>query len=117
VADREEFERRLLALVRDFLDEADEESPGGYDIEDFIVVYQMRYAPDAEQPLQPWHGGQRPGWYLAVAHSSSCGHYWQDEAMLAEALDLVRNRRSDLRLGRAGGLGRTLRVTASAAQP
>jgi hypothetical protein len=45
MADREQFERRLLALVRDYLNETDEEFPEGYEIEDFIVLYQVRFAP------------------------------------------------------------------------
>jgi hypothetical protein len=97
VADREQFERRLLALVRDYLSETDEEFPEGYDIEDFIVVYQVRYAPEEGKDLQPWHGPPRPGWWLGVAFSSTTGSYWHDEALLAEALDRVRNARWDKR--------------------
>jgi hypothetical protein len=49
MADREQFERRLLALVRDYLDETDEEFPEGYEIEDSIVLYQVRFAPPEDQ--------------------------------------------------------------------
>jgi hypothetical protein len=60
MADREQFERRLLALVRDYLNETDEEFPEGYEIEDFIVLYQVRFAPPEEEDLRPWHGGPSP---------------------------------------------------------
>ena len=97
MADREQFERRLLALVRDYLREADEEFPEGYEIEDFIVLYQVRYGPSENEDLQPWHGGARPGSWLGVAFSTSTGSHWHDEALLAEALQRVRDRRAELR--------------------
>jgi|KBSMisStandDraft_5_1062788.scaffolds.fasta_scaffold804357_1 hypothetical protein len=97
MADREQFERRLLALVRDYLNETDEEFPEGYEIEDFIVLYQVRFAPPEDQDLQPWHGGPNPGWWLGVSFSTTTGSHWHDEALLAEALQRVRDRRSDLR--------------------
>src|SRR4051794_23846209 len=97
MSDREEFERRLLALVRDFMDESDEYAPGGYDIEDFIVVYQVRYSQAENASLKPWHGGPRPGWWLGVAFSSTTGSHWHDESLLTEALERVRNTRFDSR--------------------
>jgi hypothetical protein len=97
VADREQFERRLLSLVRDYLSETDEEFPEGYEIEDFIVLYQVRFGPPESQDLKPWHGGARPGSWLGVSFSSSTGSHWNDEALLAEALQRVRDSRMDLR--------------------
>jgi hypothetical protein len=96
VTDREEFERRLLALVRDFLDESDEDHPEGYDIEDFIVLYHVRYAPPDGADLNPWDTGSRPGWWLGVAFSSTTGAYSHDEAILAEALQRVRDLRYEM---------------------
>ena len=96
MTNREEFERRLLALVRDFLDMNDEDSPEGYEIEDFMVLYHIRYAPADEADLNPWDGGSRPGWWLGVAYSSTSGANSQDEAMLAEALQRVRNWRREI---------------------
>lgn len=54
---REEVERRVLALVRSRLDECDEWYPDGYEIGDFIFLYQILIAPDRDSPPDPWHGG------------------------------------------------------------
>jgi hypothetical protein len=97
MADREQFERRLLALVRDYLNETDEEFLEGFEIEEFIVLYQVRFGPPEDQDLQPWHGGARPGSWLGVSFSSTTGSHWNDEALLAEALQRVRDRRTELR--------------------
>ena len=94
--DRNEFERRLLALVRDYMDEADERYPAGYEIGDFVVLYELyeRVADDA--PLKPWTGGVRAGFESpVVGFSSTHTAWWLDEAWFAEALASVRARRGD----------------------
>jgi hypothetical protein len=91
--DRNEFERRLLALVRDYMDSADELHPDGYDIEDFMVVYQLRIALPADEPLKAWDGGPQPGSRPSVACSSTSRSWWQEEHMLTEILDMIRNAR------------------------
>jgi hypothetical protein len=78
------------------MDETDEYSPGGYDIEDFIVVYGVRYAPQHDEGLKPWDGGPRPGWWLGVGSSSTCGAYSFEEWLLSEALQQTRDRRLEL---------------------
>jgi hypothetical protein len=93
--DREEFERRLLALVRDYMDGADRLYPGGYEIEDFIVVYQLRSAPDPDESLEPWDGGTRPGSSFRISVSASTKTWSHDEAMLAEALRSTRKLRDE----------------------
>jgi hypothetical protein len=93
MAHREEFERRLLALVRDYLDNADEIHPDGFEIEDFIVLYAVRVAPSADDELQPWDGGDYPGWWRKLSVSSSTGSTWQDEAMLDAGLTAAREAR------------------------
>src|SRR5262249_6717223 len=95
--DRDEFERRLLALVRNYLDEADERYPEGYEIGDFMVIYEVNIRiPDGEQ-LEPWSGGLRAGWDSPVlAFSSTSSAYWLDEAWLSEALARVRRIRREV---------------------
>jgi hypothetical protein len=96
--DREDFERRLLALVRNYMEDADEKDifPAGFEINDFMVIYEiLERVPDAK-PLQPWETGprSRAGFYSPVlAFSSTTSTYWLDEAFLAEALSRVRNDR------------------------
>jgi len=52
---REEFERRLLALVRSQMDISDRDHPHGWEISDFIVTARIHYAPEPEARLQPSH--------------------------------------------------------------
>jgi len=98
MADRAEFERRLLALARDYLDFADEKHPDGFEIEDFMLLYLVRVAPGSDEELQPWHGGDYPGWWRKVGASSSTGSFWQDEAMLDAALSAARDQRFESEL-------------------
>jgi hypothetical protein len=89
--DRDEFERRLLALVRNYMDQADERYPDGYEIGDFMVIYEMTTRVPDGADLDPWSGGVRAGWNSpVVAFSSTTSAYWLDEAWLAEALATVR---------------------------
>ena len=90
MANREELERRVLALVRDYMDGADEHYPDGYDIEEFMMIYQLRVAPSADEDLQPWDGGPQPGSYLTVATSSTTRSHWFDDALASRALDMIR---------------------------
>ena len=92
--DREEFERRLLALVRNFLDEADELYPEGFEIGDFMILYEVFSRVEDSEPLEPWSGGVRAGLNSPmISFSSTTSAYWLDEAWLVEALAHVRERR------------------------
>jgi hypothetical protein len=92
--DREEFERRLLALVRDYMDEADELYPDGYQLGDFMVLFEVFTRVSDSEPLEPWSGGVRSGLNSPdIAFSSTASAYWLDEAWLVEALARVRARR------------------------
>jgi hypothetical protein len=97
MADRSEVERRVLALLREYLDGCDEYYPEGYEVEDFILVHQMRYGLGEGETLKPWDGGPLPGWSLGVSFSSTMRTYAQEESVLAEALQRVRDSRWDLR--------------------
>ena len=77
------------------MDGAEERYLDGYEIEDSIVVYQVRVAPGSDEELRPWDGGSHPGWWQGIAFSSATGSWWQDEAMLTETLSVVRKRRLD----------------------
>jgi hypothetical protein len=92
--DREDFERRLLALVRNYMDEADEIYPEGYEIGDFMVLYELIRRVPEDEPLEPWTGGLRTGWESpGIAFSSTTSAYWLDEAWLREALTQVQEQR------------------------
>jgi hypothetical protein len=91
---RDDFERRLLALVRNFLDEADERNPHGYEIGDFMVLYEVFARVDESEPLEPWSGGVRQGFDSpGISFSSTTSAYWLDEVWLAETLARVRELR------------------------
>jgi hypothetical protein len=92
--DREDFERRLLALVRRYMDEADELYPEGYEIGDFMVLYELIRRVPEDEALEPWSGGLRSGWESpAIAFSSTTSNFWLDEAWLREALARVKRER------------------------
>ena len=67
-ADREDFERRLLALLRRV---------------------------DDPRPLEAWQTGQRhrAGFHSPLISSSTTRNLWSDEAMMREALEVVRRER------------------------
>jgi hypothetical protein len=97
MTDRSEIERRFLALLRDYLDTTDERFPDGYEIEDFIFVYQMSFAPTQDETLNPWDGGSLPGWSFEVAFSSTTRSWAHDQALLNEAVQRVGDLRLDQR--------------------
>ena len=84
---REEFERRLLALVRSQMDISDRNHPEGWEISDFIVTARIHYAPEPGTPLEPWAGGPYPGWNINAWTRGSSDEYWYDAQLLQEALD------------------------------
>ena len=100
--DRDAFERRLLALVRDYMDSADELHPDGWDIEDFMVVYQIRIALPADEHLRAWDGGSQPGSRLGVSSSSTSRSFWQEEALLTETLRKIREEWENTDYGDSG---------------
>ena len=95
---REEFERWLLALVREYLSGADEPYPEGYEVDHFLVLYQLRLAPLPGEDLTVWDGGAHPGWRHGMASSSTTRDYWHEEVLLTEALEpsAAESRRANL---------------------
>jgi hypothetical protein len=54
---RDDFERRLLALVRDQMDYWDERFNQGWEITDFVVAARGYIAPEPDAPIEAWAGG------------------------------------------------------------
>ena len=88
---REEFERRLLALVRDYFDHADANNvyEEAYDVADFIVIFNIVEPPPSDEPLQPWYGGPQGDSRSWVAWTSTLYANWMKEAMLNEPLHML----------------------------
>ena len=84
---RADFERRLLALVRDEMDNWDEDYPDGWEITDFVVTARAYFALEPGTPIQPWDGGPYPGWGINAWTRGSSSMYWHDAELLQQALD------------------------------
>ena len=85
-----ELERRILALVRDYVDQARELYPHGFEIGDFAIVYEFLEAPEPDEPLRAWEHPRDPGWRRLVAISKTPRSLWMTEVLLEEALRRVR---------------------------
>jgi hypothetical protein len=99
---REDFERRLLALVRDHFDWVDEEYPDGYEIGDFVLTWHHYQAPDPNEPLKPWYGGPYPGWATGQTTLGSSPFLYEDEVLLDLALGFIRDRLEEVKMGDGG---------------
>jgi hypothetical protein len=86
---REDFERRLLALVRSQLDSSDERYPDGWVITDFVVTARGYFAPEPGTSLDPWAGGAYPGWGIQAWTRGSSPLYSRDAELLREALEFT----------------------------
>jgi hypothetical protein len=83
--DREEFEQRLLGLVREWdEDEVDRRRRVGH----FAVIYEVVLSDDETSPAKAAPPGFPPG-ETGIAVSFSSRSDWINEALLREALDLV----------------------------
>ena len=94
---RDEFERRLLALVRHQLDELDEDYPDGWEISEFVLTARFYWAPEPGTPLDPWEGGTYPGWRMNAWTGGSSTSYLHDAELLSDALEYSRGRHEDFR--------------------
>jgi hypothetical protein len=95
-AQRQEFERRVLALVRWKLDHLDEENPQGWEITDFIIIGRTYSAPEPDDDPKPWYGGPFPGWWQNGFTLGSSTSFHFDEELLEESLEYVRNRLAEV---------------------
>jgi hypothetical protein len=95
-AQRQEFERRLLALVRWKFDRLDEDFPEGWEITEFVVCGRFYTAPEPDDDPKPWYGGPFPGWGQNGFTLGSSTTFWFDEDLLEESLQYTRNRQAEL---------------------
>jgi hypothetical protein len=84
--DREEFERRLLGLVREWM--GSEHEGDGRRVGHFAVVYEVVLADDETEPAEAAPPGFPPG-ETGIAVSCSSRSAWIQEALLREALEAV----------------------------
>ena len=89
---REELERRVLALLRRQLDVMDELNPEGLDFGDFVLTGRFWAAPETDATPNPWDGGPYPGWYMSVWVTGSSPADWIDEEILEQAHEIARSR-------------------------
>jgi hypothetical protein len=85
---RDDFERRLLALVRAFMDH----EPDNHEIGEFAVVYEVLFRQDDDQPLDAW--GRGTANKSGIAYSFSTRSEWVQEALMREALAIVEEKRA-----------------------
>jgi hypothetical protein len=95
-AQRQEFERRVLALVRYNLDGLDEVYPQGWEITDFVIIGRTYLAPEPDDDPKPWYGGPFPGWWQGGLTLGSSPSFYVDEDLLEESLEYVRNRLAEV---------------------
>jgi hypothetical protein len=91
---REEFERRLLALVRYRMDGMDEDYPDGWEISEFVITARYHTAPQPGTTLDPWAGGPYPGWGMNGFTLGSSPTYFHDAELLQDALDYTLGKRN-----------------------
>jgi hypothetical protein len=82
----DDFERRVLALVRSQVDNLDRDYPDGWEITDFVITARFYHAPDPNAERFPWEGGPYPGWTASQWTRGSATGYWIDAELLEEAL-------------------------------
>ena len=85
-----ELERRVLALLRDYVEETRREVPDGFEIGDFMIIMEFLEAPSDDTELQPWENPSDPGWTRMVSFSTTNRSWWMDEAMATEVLRRTR---------------------------
>jgi hypothetical protein len=94
---REVFERRVLALIREFLDSVEENVDSGYEIGEFAFVTEvLAHSREGERLSATAHDPSIRKHDLWVSFST-WGSEWLEEAFLREALSIIENERSDAR--------------------
>ncbi len=79
----EEFERRVLALIREQLEVMERKFPGGYEFGDFVITCRFYSAPLPGTSMEPWYGGPYPGWLQEIWTVGSSTS-WDVDISLAE---------------------------------
>ena len=85
---QEELERRLLALLRRYVENAEENEiyADGWEIRNFTIVFDIHEPPPDSDALEPYDGGPTPGWAQYVAWTTTIRSDWLRRAVLEEAL-------------------------------
>jgi hypothetical protein len=93
---RDELDRRLHALVADFLDDLEADHPEGSDLGPVMLIAETRTPWDGEVPLRRSDAGYTPSDF-EVEWRIWCSdwRWWVQAAMLREADDLMRYRGVD----------------------
>jgi hypothetical protein len=91
---RDELERRLNALVADFLDAAEADFPEGFDFGPVMLVAETRTRWDGEVALRRSDGGYVPAADAAISFRTWCSDWreWVQAELLKEAGELYRRR-------------------------
>jgi hypothetical protein len=92
---REEFERRLLALVRYKIEQLDEDYPNGYEVGEFLITFDYFSAPEADTELYPWEDGRFAGWHPNGMTFGSSRSWFIDERLLNDALAFVKRKKAE----------------------
>jgi hypothetical protein len=95
----EDFERRLLAVVRDHFEWVDGEYPDGYEVGDFVLTWEGYKAPNPNKTLKAWYGGPYPGWMPGNTTLGSSTSYLVDKRLLEVALAHVNDYLDELDTG------------------
>jgi hypothetical protein len=80
----EDFERRVLALIRHELSGMEEDEPG-YEIGDFVLTFEYSVPPDHDVEIYPWAGGRYAGWWPNAMTFGSGINYRVDRALVWDA--------------------------------
>lgn len=83
----EEFERRVLALIREQLEVMGTSFPGGYEFADFVITCRFYSAPAPGTTMEPWYGGPYPGWLQEIWTIGSSTSWDADISLAEQGLD------------------------------
>jgi hypothetical protein len=83
---REEFERRVVALIRNQLEDMEKEHPG-YEIGDFVLTFEFFDPPllDPGEELGAWVGGRYGGWWPNGQTFGSSSSWYVDRRLVWDA--------------------------------
>lgn len=97
LAGQEELERRVLALLRGYVENADENEiyADGWEIRNFTIIFDIHEPPPDSGALEPYDGGRTPGWSQYVAWTTTIRSDWLRRAALEEALAMLHAQRDE----------------------
>jgi hypothetical protein len=84
----EDFERRVLALMRYMLENMAENNPG-YEVGDFVLTFEYFTPPGPDEELDPWEGGRYAGWWPNGKTIGSGINYGIDRRLVWDAWTYV----------------------------